>query len=565
MEIAFIVFHDSSDEGHRVEWHGKRLMIGRRDDVDIQALEPTISSLHAEIVRADNGVFVRDLDSLNGTHVNGDRIGSFRLRYGDVIRVGKTTILVTGPDGPTTPALGDNDIRGSDEDTGSTIRVELDHLRSSRAVALKDDYYILLLRDLFESLGSLTKEEQIFDRVREILTQTFDSARVFVLRRDEKSGWRDDEQVDLPSTTFVDQVAQESCALLATSLPQDHRFAAADSVSIRGIQTAIAAPAVCEGDTRAVLCIDRLQLPAFTERDLHVLGIATNHVSAVLDNVSRIGALERARARLASLNRNLEALVESRTAKIRHQAEEIRTLADAKDELIGMAAHDIRGPLMVIQGTTELLQMQAADLTADYLNQSLGVIHDASAGLGRLLTELLDAKAIESGKVDIQPRLCRVSEVVSQLTPAVQLAAANKKIVVEIDVPVNLTFVADPQRLAQALNNLLLNAVKFSDSDTTITVLGRRRDENTVSVSVIDQGIGIPEDEFDSVFSSFAQGRAGKNRGGSGLGLVIAHRLIELLDGTLHVTSKVGVGSCFRIDLPRSLPIKVDVAPSMAS
>ena len=142
----------------------------------------------------------------------------------------------------------------------------------------------------------------------------------------------------------------------------------------------------------AVLYVDRLGLPPFSRRDLHVLGIAANHVTAVLENRSRFEALRRANAdlveareSLAELNRNLEGLVEERTAEIRRQADEIGRLAAAKDELLGIAAHDIRGPLTVIQGTSELLRLRLGELEEETLGRSLEMIHGACRGLTRLL------------------------------------------------------------------------------------------------------------------------------------------------------------------------------------
>lgn len=307
-----------------------------------------------------------------------------------------------------------------------------------------------------------------------------------------------------------------------------------------------------------MLYVDRLGLPAFSRRDLNVLGIAANHVTAVLENVSRFEVLHRANAklleareRLAELNRNLEQLVEDRTAEIQRQADEIGRLAAAKDELLGIAARDIRGPLTVIQGTTELLRLRIDEVEPATLSRSLDLMHDACRGLNQLLSELLDAKAIESGKITLRRRLSLARELLEDALPVARLAAEDKNVELVIETEPDLAIEVDPQRLGQAITNLVLNAVKFSDSGSRILLSGVAEKDNLARIEVEDQGIGIPEEELEGIFGTFEQGEAGRQLGGgSGLGLMIARRIVELHDGTLVVDSKLGVGTRFTLSLP---------------
>ena len=565
LDLAFIVL-ENSRETARISWREPRMTMGRGDDVDIRLDDPTMSSRHAEIINLD-GIRVRDLESLNGTRLNGKRIRNERLYSGDRIRVGKTTLLVVG-------SLPERPKAAADDTTtpphrvepptsgGHTLRVALDTLRSSGTTAFGDQatrgdsHRILLLRDLFESLKGLEDSEVILEAVRTIHQQAYPRARVFVLRPVGKD-WHDPATIKRPSLTFVSEAAQAKSALLSTSMPSDDRFSDSESVRVDGIQSAIAAPVMPDEEVRAVICIDRLVLPPFTKSDLNLLGIAANHVSAVLENAARIAELRRARERLAALNRNLETIVDQRTAEVRRQADEIAELAEAKDELLGIAAHDIRGPLTVIQGTTELLQLRRHEVDTETLNDSLGVIRDAAVGLGRLLSELLDAKAIESGSIHLERVHCPVQAVIARTTPIARLAAQNKGIKVQADIPRDLEIYADPLRLGQALNNLLLNAVKFSKENTRIRLRGFESDDGTSTVLVVeDQGVGIPEHELSGIFREFEQGEAGRVVGGSGLGLMIAKRLIELHDGQLAVESEVGVGTRFQLTIPLDTAVR---------
>lgn len=555
--LQFIVY-DRSREAARIAWYGKRLVIGRRIDADIRINEPTMSGLHAEIVPSADGIRLRDLQSLNGTQLNGVRVVESLLRLGDQIQIGRARIVVASPESRTTElALEANPEIGP---SGSqTVKIRLDRLREA-AHDLEEDRRIMLLRDLFEALSSVEEPEKALANTREVLEQAFSRARAFLITQDENGAWREvspDPGNRRPSMTFVEETVHSTSAVLSTSLAQDQRFSTAESVRISGIETAMAAPVSCDGRPVAVLYIDRPGLPAFGRQDLNILGIAVNHVSAVLESVSRFAELRRtnlelthARENLAALNRNLEGLVEERTLEIRRQSDEIKSLALAKDELLGVAAHDIRGPLTVIQGTAELLRLRGGNIEAEMLARSLEMIHGAAKGLSQLLSELLDAKAIESGKITLRRRNFSIDSLLGESLGIARLAAEAKAIALHVETEPGATVFADPQRLGQALTNLVINAVKFSENGSSIALRSRARSDGGTQLEVEDEGIGIPEEELGRLFGSFEQGHAGRVAGGSGLGLMIARRLVELHGGQLTVESQVGLGSRFIMSLP---------------
>lgn len=558
--LQFIVF-DRAREAARITWYGRRLVIGRRIDADIRVNEPTMSGIHAEIVPSvEGGVRIRDLQSLNGTQLNGVRVVESVIGVGDQIQIGRARIVVSSPDS--------SSVRRSERDTDTsielgsqTLKIRLDRLREGRAEILEEDRRLVLMRDLSEALKGVEDSQAALDKTRDVLEQAFPRARAFIVVRDEHGQWRHlypDPGERRPSMTFVEETVASNSAILSTSLPDDQRFSASESARISGIETAMAAPTSCEGNAVAVLYLDRLGLPAFSRQDLHILGITANHVSAVLDNVARIAALSEAnkelleaRENLASMNRNLERLVEERTSEIRRQAEQIQRLAQDKDELLGIAAHDIRGPLTVIQGSSELLRLRFEQLEPETLKRTLELMHGAARGLSKLLSELLDAKAIETGKITLHRRRAPIGSLLESALSVAQLAAESKNIRLEVVVQdEHATIDADPERLGQAINNLVLNAVKFSEPNTRIELRGSSLPDGGAMIEIEDQGIGIPEEELGRLFGKFEQGKAGREAGGSGLGLMIARRLVELHEGALTVESRVGNGTCFRLVVP---------------
>lgn len=559
--LQFIVY-DRAREAARITWYGRRLVIGRRIDADIRINEPTMSGIHAEIVPSHEGsVRIRDLQSLNGTQLNGVRVVESVVQVGDQIQIGRARIVVSSPDSVVIRrGTEQHDTDTSIELGSQTLKIRLDRLRDGRAEILEEDRRLVLMRDLSEALKGVEDSQAALDKTRDVLEQAFPRARAIIVMPDESGQWRHltpDPGARRPSMTFVEETVASNSAILSTSLPDDQRFSASESARISGIETAMAAPTSSDGHPVAVLYLDRLGLPAFSRQDLHILGITANHVSAVLDNVARIAALRQAnqeltvaRENLANMNRNLEQLVEDRTTEIRRQAEEIQRLAQDKDELLGIAAHDIRGPLTVIQGSSELLRLRFEQLEPETLKRTLELMHGAARGLSKLLSELLDAKAIETGKITLHRRRAPLGQLLESALSIAQLAAESKNIQLAVLAQAGATIYADPERLGQAITNLVLNAVKFSEPNTRIELRGSSDAGGTAVVEIEDQGIGIPQEELGRLFGKFEQGKAGREAGGSGLGLMIARRLVELHEGELTVESRVGAGTCFRLVVP---------------
>ena len=205
----------------------------------------------------------------------------------------------------------------------------------------------------------------------------------------------------------------------------------------------------------------------------------------------------------------------------------------------------------MIQGSSELLRLRFEQLEPETLKRTLELMHGAARGLSKLLSELLDAKAIETGKITLHRRRAPLGQLLESALAIAQLAAESKNIDLAVVVAQNgATIYADPERLGQAITNLVLNAVKFSEPNTRIELRGSCDAGGGAVVEIEDQGIGIPQEELGRLFGKFEQGKAGREAGGSGLGLMIARRLVELHEGELTVESRVGAGTCFRLVVP---------------
>lgn len=226
-------------------------------------------------------------------------------------------------------------------------------------------------------------------------------------------------------------------------------------------------------------------------------------------------------------------------------------LNEQKNQLLGMAAHDLRNPLGAIFSCSEYLLDELKNLSDDQL-EMLSAIKSSSEFMLQLIEDILNLSRIESGKIELRIEPCNLADLASRHVATNRLIAARKKIQVVLNLGPDLpTVEADPRKIEQVMENLLSNAIKFSPPGTTVTMtlipMGAQ-----VRIEVRDQGPGIPEAERGKLFQPF-QRTSVKPTGGeksSGLGLAIARRVVEAHGGRIGVESEVGVGSTFFVNLP---------------
>ena len=231
---------------------------------------------------------------------------------------------------------------------------------------------------------------------------------------------------------------------------------------------------------------------------------------------------------------------------------ELKKANEAKDRFAGIAAHDLRGRVTVLDGYLRLLSGGKIGAVSEATLKVLPRMERASATMLTLINDMLDVKEIESGRVDLDLQATNLGEFLCDCRQELLPLAEGKSIELTLDVTPDLPVVEmDPERVRQIVENLLSNALKFSPSETTIT-LGARRTDTEVEVTVADEGQGIPEDEIPRLFTDFGRTstRPTANEPSTGLGLAIVKRLVEAHGGTIGVKSDFGRGSEFSFTLP---------------
>lgn len=255
---------------------------------------------------------------------------------------------------------------------------------------------------------------------------------------------------------------------------------------------------------------------------------------------------------LTASNLDLEARVSERTRQLEAAKRIAEEASRAKDEFLTNISHELRSPLHSVLGFSGLALDELDPVEQATLRRFVEKARASASELLKLVNDLLDAAKIESGRLVIQPEPCRLEDVAEGVVAEFEVAAGNKGLRIERHFGACTTINADPGRLAQALRNIMANAVRFSPQAGTVTLSIDPASSGVVRLVVIDQGPGIPEDELEAVFDRFTQSsRTKTGAGGTGLGLPIARGILELHGGRLWAERPAEGGSAFCLELPR--------------
>lgn len=257
--------------------------------------------------------------------------------------------------------------------------------------------------------------------------------------------------------------------------------------------------------------------------------------------------LERERARALRREREARARTEERNR-------ELAELAEMKNEFVASVSHELRTPLTSIVGFTELLADCAPELT-DESREYVEAIERNTTRLVRLVNDLLLLGRLESGTLAFEPADFDVAGVVCDSLADVAEAAARAGVTLTADAPAPLVLHGDRGRIAQVVDNLVANAVKYSAAGGNVRV-GVRSEGTEAVVEVRDEGIGIPADEQAHLFDRFFRASNARGAGipGTGLGLMISSVIVERHGGTITLASAPGVGTVVTVRLPVAGP-----------
>jgi signal transduction histidine kinase/CheY-like chemotaxis protein len=255
--------------------------------------------------------------------------------------------------------------------------------------------------------------------------------------------------------------------------------------------------------------------------------------------------------------------LEQEIAERRRAEAEADGANQAKSEFLSRMSHELRTPLNAVLGFAQLLEIDSLTITQ---RDSVDHILRGGRHLLGLIDEILDISRIEAGHLALSIEPVLLDEVIRETLELIQPLAATWKVHVDMaasEAGAGCYVLADRQRLKQVLLNLLSNAAKFNRSGGTVTIEVERSLEDRLRINVVDTGPGIAPRLMERLFTAFDRlGAETRGVEGTGLGLALSKRLVEVMAGTIGVESVVGEGSTFWVELPRAECPVSSVAPS---
>jgi len=379
---------------------------------------------------------------------------------------------------------------------------------------------------------------------------------------------------------LIGQCGYEKKKILITQ-PKENALHIESSFGSLNPKNIIVLPVLFEGQLKAVIELASVEL--FTPYHLSFLDQLADSIGVILNMISSSMRTEELLSRLKKSNAELEAQaaeleekakllelknheVEFASASLEEKAEQLALISKYKSEFLANMSHELRTPLNSLLILSKALsENPGKNLTPEQVKFAV-TIHSAGKDLLALINEILDLSKVEAGKMAIHPKTVLMKEIMDYLEQTFRPVAEHKGLQFSIEVDPSLPeeIVTDENRVLQLLKNLLSNSFKFTqegavrmliqrpapDKDLPVATL---KDLNrTIAFSVVDTGIGIPEDKQKIIFDAFQQADGTTNRkyGGTGLGLTISREISRLLEGFIEVESEVGKGSAFTLYLP---------------
>ena len=270
-------------------------------------------------------------------------------------------------------------------------------------------------------------------------------------------------------------------------------------------------------------------------------------ITSLADLQEREAEADRLNRELEDTNRGVVALY----SELEQKAEELRGASEMKSRFLSHMSHEFRTPLNSIMALTRLLIDGVDGPLNTEQNRQVDYIRRSAQTLLELVNDLLDLAKVEAGRLDVRPTEFTVTDLFASLRGLLKPLLTNPAVNLVFDAAPDLpVLLADEQKLAQVLRNLVSNALKFTESGHVLVRARHDAPQAHLVFEVEDTGIGIASSAIDLIFEEFGQVEGRLQRGGTGLGLPLSRRLAMLLGGDLTARSQPGVGSTFTLTMP---------------
>lgn len=540
--------------------------IGRARENDIIILDSSLSRQHARLDTKEQQFTIVDLESRNGTYVNGVKVETCVLKHGDLIQCGDVVLAFyttlkapedTTPGDRSRTALRDLLLQDRESNRRSALRIKNEDV----AARARDKFHILLR--VGELLSSPEDIDTLLERILDLLFEIVQAKRAIILLIDEKTGKLEPRIVKPPqesgsahqlySSHIVEHVLEKQVGIVSSDTQADLRFSAAESIMHQAIRSSLCVPLKVRDQLIGVMYVDNSSiLVKFGDEELEFVAGFANQAAIAIENSRLYKKLEeQARNR----EKELVALVEERTRDLVRASAEAEEANHAKSRFLASMSHELRTPLNAIIGYSEMLQEEMQDLGEGAFNPDLKKIQGAGKHLLALINDILDLSKIEAGKMDLNLETFSLSALIQDVAMTLSPLVERNGNRLELRPANGLGSVyGDATRVRQILFNLLSNASKFTKNGlialeaTRIVLEGN----DWIQIVVRDTGIGMTPEQMGKLFKAFSQADTMISRkfGGTGLGLALSRRFCQMMGGEIMAESEYGKGSAFTVRLP---------------
>jgi len=552
--LASLFVIRGNDQGVRFELNGPVLGIGRDSSNAIQLHDNEVSRQHAELRLVDNAYVLCDLNSSNGTFVNGRLVRQHRLHSGDQVQVGSTLMLFTGPSqeeenlsekvdiaSPLPPGDESHIVHSMTQQEGSRLfDLQADVPEGSWLARARSNLQVMYRTAL--AVSHTLDIDQLLQRIMDLIFEWVEADRGCIMLIDPETkklapkvrrtrkGVRADEKITI-SKTILDYVLERNEGVLTTNAREDTRWNPAASILQLGIREAICVPMQGRYDLVGVIYIDTSTTPQEVLRKGGASKFTEDHLKLMI-----------AIAHQAAL-----AVEDTRYYSAMVQAERLAAIG----QTIATLSHHIKNILQGIRGGSYLIEMGLSQHDESLVRKGWTVVEKNQNKISNLVMDMLTFS--KEREPDLMP--ADMNRVVGDVMELMQARAAECQVTLYYQqAPDMPTLVFDPEGIHRAVLNVVTNAIdaaaEASESGAVRVATEYAPQEGKVRVIVEDNGPGIPPEQLDTLFSPFVSTK--KSRG-TGLGLPVSQKILNEHGGKIWVQSAVGQGARFVLELPAVL------------
>ena len=549
------------DQGRRLELSQERVSLGRDVSNELQLHDTEVSRAHAELRLGEHGYVLTDLESSNGTYVNGERVTRYDLKSGDHVQLGRTLLLFTVTSEAADDSMHENvDIVATRNDDNSRIVHSMTHEEGSAVfktdLGESESPWLARARSNLQvmyrtalAVSHTLDIDELLDRIVQLIFEWVEADRgcIMLVDRDtdqlvpkvlrQRQGKANQPRLKI-SKTILDYVMEHKEGVLTSDAGDDSRWNPAGSILQMGIREAICVPMQGRYGVVGVIYIDIYTSPQrvvqqgrashFTDEHLKLLIAIAHQAALAVEDTSYYSAMVQAE-RLAAVGQTTATL-----------------------------SHHIKNVLQGISGGSYLVEMGLKDHDEETFRKGWSIVERNQARISALVMDMLTFS--KEREPDLEES--ELNNVCSDIVELMQALADTRGVKLywqpQEGLPVAMF---DPEGMHRAVLNIVTNAIDACDAIETGEVVVSTEFDQTLrqlKVVVTDNGSGIPANEIEKMFAIFVSKKGGR---GTGLGLSVSQKILKEHGGDIHVESEPEKGSRFTLHLPLVVPGSADAQP----